>query len=631
MIIRRLKILTLVIPLLAASFFVFIFSVLNANAEGCGNRNVLGHNDIFWGNPPPNNVYQPSPRDYPNVSATTGDTVRLSMEGEYWAYPGETSCTGRIAEFEIYRDGSLTPIRYIKGPLSQGPRPVIPGNLGTWSGYVDGPHDLYDGSYRFRVIKISGITINSYISPNLLTIVNAGASPPLASCIADFSPASVNLSQSSTLAWSSSNDFDKALQYSCTGNIGSGFTTESGSTVVNPITSQTCTFTAINEDNIPATCSASVTVIQPPPASCNVSFSPATITSGQSTNQTWSSTNDADGNLSYTCTGNLGSGTVSATGSRSVVPAGTQTCTLTAINAAGVSNSCSSLITVNAPPQPTANITCNGLVGSCSIAYNTSANISWSSSNTTSCSVGAWSGTSGGPQSTGNLLSNQTYTIVCNGPGGSASASVIVNVGVQPPPPPPPPPPPVPSANILCNGAVGSCSVIAGSPVTISWSCFNASSAMVTNNVDSTTWSGLSGSQLVPSVSTSVTYSLTCNGISSSAKAIVSVYTAPPPPPPPPPPQPESWIFSIPNPFGGQIDTFDQLFGAILLFLYYLVAPIVVIMIILAGLLFLIGRGEPSKVQTAKKILLYAIIGLVIVLIGSGFIALLKSIFALGG
>jgi hypothetical protein len=101
----------------------------------------------------------------------------------------------------------------------------------------------------------------------------------------------------------------------------------------------------------------------------------------------------------------------------------------------------------------------------------------------------------------------------------------------------------------------------------------------------------------------------------------------------PPPPAPVSLFdgLNIPNPFGGQLDTFDKLFGVVILFLYYLAAPIVVIMIILAGLLFLIGRGEPSKVQTAKKILTYAIVGLVIILIGRGFIALLESIFALGG
>jgi len=53
-------------------------------------------------------------------------------------------------------------------------------------------------------------------------------------------------------------------------------------------------------------------------------------------------------------------------------------------------------------------------------------------------------------------------------------------------------------------------------------------------------------------------------------------------------------------------------------------------MIILAGIMFLISRGEPNKIQTAKKILLYAVIGLAVILIGKGFVDLINSIIELG-
>lgn len=89
-------------------------------------------------------------------------------------------------------------------------------------------------------------------------------------------------------------------------------------------------------------------------------------------------------------------------------------------------------------------------------------------------------------------------------------------------------------------------------------------------------------------------------------------------------------MLSIPNPFGGQLDTFNKLFDAIITFLYYLAGPVVVVMIIFAGLKFLFAKGEPSKITEAKNILWYAIVGLVIILIGRGFIALLESIIALG-
>ena len=87
----------------------------------------------------------------------------------------------------------------------------------------------------------------------------------------------------------------------------------------------------------------------------------------------------------------------------------------------------------------------------------------------------------------------------------------------------------------------------------------------------------------------------------------------------------------IPNPFGpGGLDTFQKLFDAVITFLYYIAGPIVVGMIIFAGLKFLFAKCEPGKITEAKNILWYAIVGLVVILIGRGFIALLESIIRLG-
>lgn len=66
------------------------------------------------------------------------------------------------------------------------------------------------------------------------------------------------------------------------------------------------------------------------------------------------------------------------------------------------------------------------------IDYNTSATLTWTSANVTSCDAsGDWSGgkATSGSESTGNLTSAKTYTITCAGPGGTASNSVTVNVG----------------------------------------------------------------------------------------------------------------------------------------------------------------------------------------------------------
>jgi len=82
------------------------------------------------------------------------------------------------------------------------------------------------------------------------------------------------------------------------------------------------------------------------------------------------------------------------------------------------------------PPPPTADIKANGSDGPITIAYNTAATISWTSSNATSCSVSptGWSGTSSGGVSTGNLTSSKTYTLTCSGTGGTKTDSVQVSV-----------------------------------------------------------------------------------------------------------------------------------------------------------------------------------------------------------
>ncbi len=80
---------------------------------------------------------------------------------------------------------------------------------------------------------------------------------------------------------------------------------------------------------------------------------------------------------------------------------------------------------------PLVDIKANGEDGPISINYNSSANLSWTSTNTDSCTAsGDWSGSkdTSGSEPTGNLSSNKTYTLSCTGLTGTASDSVEVNV-----------------------------------------------------------------------------------------------------------------------------------------------------------------------------------------------------------
>ena len=80
-------------------------------------------------------------------------------------------------------------------------------------------------------------------------------------------------------------------------------------------------------------------------------------------------------------------------------------------------------------------------------------------------------------------------------------------------------------------------------------------------------------------------------------------------------------MFSIPNPLSGSINTTQDLFDRIITLLYFIAAPIIIIMIMISGGLFLLSKGDPGKITTAKNILLYALIGFAIILIGRGLIS----------
>lgn len=76
-------------------------------------------------------------------------------------------------------------------------------------------------------------------------------------------------------------------------------------------------------------------------------------------------------------------------------------------------------------------IKANGSDGPITVAYNSSVNLIWTSSNVSSCQAsGDWSGAKSvsGSESTSALTSSKTYTITCSGPQGSVSDSVSVNV-----------------------------------------------------------------------------------------------------------------------------------------------------------------------------------------------------------
>lgn len=93
--------------------------------------------------------------------------------------------------------------------------------------------------------------------------------------------------------------------------------------------------------------------------------------------------------------------------------------------------------------------------------------------------------------------------------------------------------------------------------------------------------------------------------------------------------QGSGYNFEIKNPLGGAND-FTELIKKISQWLFNLSIPVAVAFIIYGGLQFLFAGANPELAMRGKKTLLYAVIGLAIVLIGYGFVTLVQSIIGLG-
>jgi hypothetical protein len=253
----------------------------------------------------------------------------------------------------------------------------------------------------------------------------ASPSAPILSLSA--SPTSVAPGGLSTLTWSTTNVTScTASNVGAEGSSWSGPKPTSGQDVRGPLTATATYSLACTGPG--GTASQSVTIAvstAPPPApTVNLTATPASITSGQSTTLAWSSTNATSCSASGAWTGSQ-----EVSGQLAVSPTSTATYFLSCTGAGGTASK-SVTVTVAAIPAPTVNLNADPL----SIIAGQSFTLSWSSLNVTSCTAtGGWSGT----QPLSGLLvvlttTTRTYTLTCTGAGGSAAKSVTVTVTAAP-------------------------------------------------------------------------------------------------------------------------------------------------------------------------------------------------------
>jgi D-alanyl-lipoteichoic acid acyltransferase DltB (MBOAT superfamily) len=81
----------------------------------------------------------------------------------------------------------------------------------------------------------------------------------------------------------------------------------------------------------------------------------------------------------------------------------------------------------------------------------------------------------------------------------------------------------------------------------------------------------------------------------------------------------------IENPLKAQ--SFQELLLNIADFIFTLAIPVVLIMIIIGGFMFITATGDLTKIQQARQLLLWTIIGFLVILLSKGLIQLIQDLF----
>ncbi len=242
---------------------------------------------------------------------------------------------------------------------------------------------------------------------------------------------------------------------------------------------------------------------QPAPI-CTVGVTPVAITSGQSANLSWSTTN------ATAVTFNQGIGSVPVNGNRSVSPATTTVYTAT-VTGPGGTVTCANTVTVTPVviPRPVCTLDANPT----SIVRGQTATLSWTTQNATNVSIAG--GASSSEVASGSVIvsptETRTYELIAVGTGGSVSCTRTITVRE---------PDPVLSCDAFTAnpGALTS----AGT-TTLTWATSNATAVSINNGVGSV---GEDGSRDVY-VSGNTTFTLTATRGSETRTCTVPVTVAP--------------------------------------------------------------------------------------------------------
>ncbi len=84
-------------------------------------------------------------------------------------------------------------------------------------------------------------------------------------------------------------------------------------------------------------------------------------------------------------------------------------------------------------------------------------------------------------------------------------------------------------------------------------------------------------------------------------------------------------VIELPNPL--RISRIDDIVGLIINGLIFVAIPVVTLMVLIGAFQMLFSGGDPAKFENGKKTILYAVIGLVVIIVSRGVADIVVSIF----
>jgi hypothetical protein len=275
----------------------------------------------------------------------------------------------------------------------------------------------------------------------------------------------------------------------------------------------TYVLTAHGTNGTTVTCSAPVNVTTIPAApACTLSASATSVAPGTLVTLAWTGNNLATASINNS----VGNVTPVAGGTRTVTVNADTTYIFTGVGTNGTTVTCSAPVTVTTiviPPAPS----CTLSVSDSSVTSGTPVTLAWTGSNLASASinngVGSVTPLTGGTR-TVTVNSNTTYTFTGVGTNGSivtCSAPVTVTVVNAP----------------ACTLGASANTVVAGTPVTLTWTSTHVASALL----DGATATPVAGGTRTVTVNANTTYTYTGIGTNGSTVTCTTAVVVTPPPP----------------------------------------------------------------------------------------------------